>query len=159
MAGSQLKKLVSRLCRNESRPEAYMKDVASLVGLGPGLTPTGDDLLVGLAAAAKRFGSAGWLSKNSLDAFLSSLTSLASDATTNVSLQMIEHAARGAYPEPLLRFVQTLGRGNTDARLAKREAGQLSRTGANSGCDMLAGAVALATALSEGTPGQEVSRA
>src|SRR5450759_470701 len=49
--------LAGRLRAGEAFVEAYRPDVAGLTGLGPGLTPTGDDLLVGLAATGAHSGA------------------------------------------------------------------------------------------------------
>lgn len=63
-----------------------------LLGLGPGLTPSGDDLLIGLEAALRTLGhpAAGFLARALGDV---------DDRTTVVSATLLRHAARGEFTE------------------------------------------------------------
>lgn len=140
-AGAELVRLVDRLKDGTAGSGSYREIVGKLAGLGPGSTPSGDDLLLGVCALAWRLASAGLLSKESLDGFVMSLKELPADATTRTGREMLAHASRGAFFETLLQFVETLG---------DRAARRLEQTGGNSGCAMLAGVVALAGAFAEG---------
>ena len=55
-----------------------MIPTAALTGLGPGLTPTGDDLLVGLAAMSQRLVGGGLVEARAAVAFSTSLAGLPS---------------------------------------------------------------------------------
>lgn len=121
--------------------------IEDLVGLGTGSTPAGDDILLGVAAAAWRFAGEDRLRREALEGYLDALGGIPAGATTETSLEMLRHARRGAFPEPLLRFVATLAEHPGDARRVEREAALLARSGGQSGCDMLAGAMAMACAV------------
>lgn len=104
-----------------------------LVGLGPGLTPSGDDALAGMEAALHALGhpAAGFLA-----AALDDVT----DRTTAVSATLLRHAARGEFAERLHRLLAAL-LGEDDAALP----GAIERAvawGATSGMDGLVGVVA-----------------
>jgi Protein of unknown function (DUF2877) len=73
-----------------------------LIGLGEGLTPSGDDLLVGFSAGLRAVGSA-------LDPRLAqACAQLASGRTTRIAEAFLVHAARGEYSARLHRLVQAL---------------------------------------------------
>jgi hypothetical protein len=148
-AGPGLRRLVGRLLGGATGAESYRHPVGSLAGLGPGSTPTGDDLLAGVCALAWRLCAAGLLSPKSLEGFTATLDELPPYATTRTGREMLAHAARGAFFETLLRFVEALGEGRSKDGI-DTAAGRLERTGGKSGCDMLAGVVALAGAFAKG---------
>ena len=119
--------------------------VRSLVGLGPGSTPTGDDLLVGLAAATARLCGAGVLETERADALREGLRTIPATATTPVSVEMLRHAAEGRFLEPLGQLAIAMGSGSRDA-VADAGAALLG-VGARSGADLAHGALALARAM------------
>jgi hypothetical protein len=148
-AGVGLVRLVGRLKEGAAGSGSYREIVDQLAGLGPGSTPTGDDLLLGVCALAWRLSSVGLLSRESLDGFTASLIDLPPEATTRTGREMLAHAARGSFFETLLWFVEALGDPTAGDGFASA-AGQLEQTGGKSGSDMLAGVVALAGAYAEG---------
>ncbi len=148
-AGSRLRKLIERLFGPEDC-EPFCPFVSGLAGLGPGSTPSGDDLLLGVAAAASAMTVAGLMPHGNLRKYLAALEELPADATTETGREMIAHAVRGAFPEPLLRFVASLGRHKENKSHVSRQAARLTRIGNHSGCDMLAGALALARRATSG---------
>jgi len=92
------------------RPNAEL-DFARLAGWGPGLTPLGDDILVGYLAAAALAGSA----RPSIDGFAAATTAL---SRTFLSLAVLGELPEPAHRlledgehEPLLRFGSTSGKG------------------------------------------------
>lgn len=137
----------------EERPDAPSRDAAgaaawdrrvrALAGLGPGSTPTGDDLLVGFAAAGKVLADAGRVSPSACDAFLAALQRLPADVTSPVGREMLAHAARGSFPEPLLALVACWREPRRDAADVVAAMTALADVGAHSGADMLAGALAV----------------
>ena len=128
--------------------------VHDLVGLGPGSTPTGDDLLVGFAAAACRFAHLGWIPRARWRALADCLEALAPDSTTDVAQEMIRHSGRGAFPEALARFAELLGKRRARPVRVRGAARALAATGGTSGADLLAGALALARPLATNDGGR-----
>jgi hypothetical protein len=147
-AGEELRHLAELLRDGVDRPDPFRRRVMRLVGLGSGSTPTGDDLLVGLTAATWRLVSAGLVPRSSQEGFHASLDALPPNATTDTGLEMLAHAVRGAFPEPLKRLVESLGVDDTSVVTAR--VNRLSRLGGRSGCDMLAGVVGVLNVVAAG---------
>jgi hypothetical protein len=112
-------------------PAGLPAAVAALVGLGPGLTPSGDDLLAGWLAAA-RAGARTVLAVGLAQAVEASLP-----RTSELSAFLLRCAVRGFWPAPLLDVA--------DALAAEREAealaalGVLCTLGHSSGADLATG--------------------
>jgi hypothetical protein len=105
----------------------------SLVGLGPGLTPSGDDFLVGVFAALHVRQSPGeWLS-----AICAEVMAGARERTNVISIAALEEAARGRVRESLQALVEALLIGN-EASVHTGLARVLA-IGSTSGRDMIAG--------------------
>lgn len=102
--------------------------VGRLAGLGSGLTPAGDDYLVGVAAAL-------WLTKQ---AHISKrIIETAIPKTTALSAAFLKAAAAGEFTEPWHVLAEALFKADV---LAVNEAiNRLARLGASSGQDALAG--------------------
>ena len=73
-------------------------DADALAGWGPGLTPLGDDLLVGYVAGLALTGHD--------FAGLSKLAARAGRRTTSLSSALLRHAAHGALPEPAHALIE-----------------------------------------------------
>lgn len=108
-------------------------DWLSLTGLGPGLTPSGDDMLVG--AMAMLFASQFSLHIQQ-HPFLPSADQLAL-LTTSVSCSYLNSARVGAFSSPVLRVVRHLQHGRDPLPAIRR----LLAVGHTSGADMLVGMV------------------
>lgn len=76
----------------------FVPDVDRLAGRGGGLTPSGDDLLAGYAAALRLY-RALWREAESL-------AERAAPKTTRLSATLLRHAARGELPEPAHAFLE-----------------------------------------------------
>jgi hypothetical protein len=142
-AAAGLRALIDALCLDADAPATWDRLVRALAGLGPGSTPTGDDLLVGLAATGSVFAGAGRVSQPAYARFAEALRRLPADATSPVAREMLANAAGGSFPEPLLALVECWHeprRGAIDIGSAMTA---LADVGAHSGADMLAGALAL----------------
>jgi hypothetical protein len=139
-----LSALVGCLAGGITDPISYHRAVARLVGLGPGLTPTGDDLLVALVATSRRLASADVLPTAAADEFAAAVAALPAGLTTTVAHALLSQAAEGRFPEPLAAFVGALGDPAVDRESLARLVERLVATGAHSGADWLAGVVALA---------------
>jgi len=151
-----LRTLVEHLAHGEADPTCYQRAVARLAGFGPGLTPTGDDLLVALAAASRLFamtgdrgtggGASGLLARRAAEALAAAIAQIPAGLTTDVAQHLLNEGAGGRFPTPLAAFVRALGDPRVDRAVLAGLVEQLAATGAHSGADWLAGVVALARA-------------
>lgn len=113
-----------------------------LLGFGPGLTPSGDDVLVGLLTALSVLGSrlpdrAVWARE--ARALVRPVVAAAGQRTTALSTTLLRWAVRGVATEALLNVLWNL---DDEQRVE-----ELLDLGHSSGSDMLTGAVLAATAL------------
>jgi hypothetical protein len=155
-----LRTLVDRLVGGEANAAGYQGAVAQLTGLGPGLTPTGDDLLVALVAASRLFAMDGdgangisphgLLGRGAGDALAAAIAQLPTGLTTDVAQHLLSASVVGRFPAPLAAFVSALGDPRVDRETLAALAERLAATGAHSGADWLAGVVALARACAGG---------
>jgi Protein of unknown function (DUF2877) len=106
----------------------------ALVGLGPGLTPSGDDLLGGLLMALYAGGQI-----DLRDRMWQALAPDLGTLTSPISIMHLRATARGMASAPLHGLLDTLLRGD-DAALAQRLA-VVAAIGHTSGWDALAGLV------------------
>ena len=133
------------------RAGGEIRGLAALVGLGEGLTPSGDDVLMGvlagLDAAREMSGDAAAL-RQRLCAELERGTS----RTTRLAAQMLDAAAAGFYAEPVLGLLQTLALPKPNAKVLERAIADLLAVGHRSGADTLRGisAVLERLALAQG---------
>lgn len=142
-AHARLFGLVAALVSGEIRVGAYRPDAGALTGLGPGLTPTGDDLLVGLAAMAVRLAAGGLVDPRSVAAYSAALSLLPAEETTTAAAHLVRNAAHGHFPAVLASAVETIGNPHSATESLRAVTGRLTATGAHSGADLLAGALAL----------------
>ncbi len=120
----------------------------SLVGLGPGLTPAGDDVLAGVLAATQLLAPA----VRADDALALVTTArtvgdevarLATDTTTAVSAALLHHAARGQVAAPAGEVLRRLTGPGPMAAAADR----LLAVGSTSGRDLAVGLLAAGHAV------------
>ncbi|GAA3764790.1 hypothetical protein HDA32_001223 [Spinactinospora alkalitolerans] len=117
---------------------------AGLIGLGPGLTPSGDDAVCGFLLAVRHLGGPS-LCRPLADAALAR----AATATTALSASLIAHAARGeSCPEATDLLDAAAGHGPVGPALAA-----LRAIGHTSGTDLALGVLAGALAVSRTRPG------
>ncbi|MEX1171944.1 MAG: DUF2877 domain-containing protein [Chloroflexota bacterium] len=129
-AGSALDALAGAITRGDG--SAALRAARGLIGLGPGLTPSGDDALAGVEAALHAVG-------HPVAGFLQAATADLDARTTTVSAAMLRHAARGDAAERVHVLLRALLSG-PDAGLPDA-IGAAVRWGATSGSDLLAGVV------------------
>jgi hypothetical protein len=116
-----------------------------LLGRGPGLTPSGDDLLAGLVAGTGLLAEARGCSE--LDEVAATarrigadLAAVAPDATTAISAGLLRHAARGEVAAPAAVLLRALtGHGPIEAAVRS-----LLGFGSSSGRDLTVGLLAAA---------------
>ncbi len=111
----------------------------ALAGLGPGLTPAGDDFLVGLMAALHAWPKllpTGWMPERAA----AIIAHAAAGRTTRLSAAWLRHAAVGEFGEAWHTLIHALAEGETAAIRSAAE--RILHTGATSGADALAGFLA-----------------
>jgi hypothetical protein len=115
-----------------------------LAGLGPGLTPAGDDWLggwlVGLYVLAAMTPNGEAVQSLPVAAVGRTVVNAAAGRTTGLSLAYLCTAARGAVPRIWHDFLYALADADPDP--VQRCAGKIMRHGATSGSDTLAGFLA-----------------
>ena len=112
-------------------PVPFIEGALELVGLGEGLTPAGDDCLVGALAALHRFVPS-WLSAH--PEIESTVMQAASVGTTSIAREFIVHALAGHFAESLIRLLCAASEREVATAVA-----QLLESGATSGADTLYG--------------------
>jgi hypothetical protein len=110
-------------------------NLGQLLGCGRGLTPSGDDLVLGLLLVANRWGSAG-LPGEALARLNAAVVATARRRTTTLSARLIECAAQGEADERLLAATDFLFSGAGDEGKVLDE---LLTWGESSGVDALVG--------------------
>jgi hypothetical protein len=111
----------------------------SLIGLGPGLTPSGDDLLAGLMAGmtfAQKMASPRF-PRVPVEQLNQAIVSLADGRTTDISRHLLEFSARGEVSETMEVVILAILQG-PEYKL-KHSAARLADVGATSGADQLLG--------------------
>jgi hypothetical protein len=116
------------LVDGKATTEQVSRAASLLAGLGSGLTPAGDDYLVGVMAAL-------WLA--GFKSLLPHIAEVAIPQTTTLSAAFLRAAAQGEFVEPWHELAQSLDTG--EAELLSRAAVRVAQFGASSGRDALAG--------------------
>jgi len=127
-------------CVVEPEAGAPAPAIAGLLGLGPGLTPCGDDLLVGVLVAL-----AAWRRDAAVRALGGLLAPQLAHATSEISAAHLRAAIEGEAVEPIHRCIGALTEEGGDPQACLDA---LARYGHTSGWDALAGVLLVATALS-----------
>jgi hypothetical protein len=115
----------------ERDPVALARAARSLMGLGEGLTPAGDDWLVGALAALHRLAQRWAFTGGHL---ASVLVGEAPARTTTVGAAFLAHALGGEFSEPARDLMTAVSPSS-----ARAAAARLAAMGATSGADTLAG--------------------
>lgn len=127
----------------------------ALIGLGPGLTPSGDDVLSGAIAAgiAVTHALGDDAGQRFFHRFGAEVARRAIGHTTTLSQTLLQHAAHGEMAEPARQLTLTLaGCGSLTAALSR-----LRRVGHTSGNDLAAGIAAGARAAATLNDGSETA--
>jgi Protein of unknown function (DUF2877) len=110
-----------------------------LAGLGPGLTPSGDDALGGFAAVMALLSSRLSADAAPREHVATVIASAAQSRTTALSAILLAHAARGEVAEPLGTLLLTLALPTEASESLLQQADRVLEFGANSGSDTLLG--------------------
>ncbi|QXJ25612.1 DUF2877 domain-containing protein [Actinomadura graeca] len=114
-----------------------------LVGLGPGLTPSGDDVLAGFLVAHRHLTPPAHPLAGFAGALAARLGAVADGRTTALSADLLGHAARGEGCPQLIGLVEAVaGHASVASRL-----GDLLPVGHTSGADLALGVAAAARAV------------
>lgn len=118
----------------ESDNGALLRQIASAVGFGFGLTPSGDDFLTGMLAACDFFANEKPIYRD-----IAGAVSMLASSTTLPSFYMLDAACQGLYPETLCEVLPAIV--DEDEKCLCRSLARLRSIGASSGDDMLAGII------------------
>jgi hypothetical protein len=148
--GAGLSSIIARRARSrlaeglsDRTPGAFIDGALGLLGLGEGLTPAGDDCLVGALAVVHRFARP-WLTTH--PEIESRVKAASATATTTIAREFVTHALEGRFAESLVDLMSAESAEETDDA-----ASRLLRTGATSGADTLCGIrLALAALATDG---------
>jgi len=125
---------------NESIPDELLE----LIGCGPGLTPSGDDILIGALIALDCVGE-----ERAFKTLSDWIQQHAPDATNQISLAHLHAACRAMAVDPLHNFINALFVDKTSLPGAIE---QLETYGHRSGFDAAIGVLAVANALQNRNP-------
>lgn len=122
----------------EEERETLRRCCLDLVGMGEGLTPAGDDFLVGCASLSRRMACSRFRPPQPDETFRGLLSELAfRGKTTPAGEEMLYWAAKGVFLEPLRRVVSLMGDPEVPERKIVSAASPLLDVGGGSGREML----------------------
>jgi hypothetical protein len=127
----------------QSKPTMGEKELSGFLGLGPGLTPLGDDFILGVILTLNRWGLV-LLPVQGLEQLNRDLLKDAGNKTTALSASLLSCAIEGAADERLLAVLDSLFSGD---ELSSRNLDDLLKWGSSSGIAVLAGMVSVVTRL------------
>jgi hypothetical protein len=114
----------------------FAKGWERLTGLGPGFTPSGDDLLLGFLAAHRMWSSPFW--QMTVDSPLRKSLQATASRTTILSSALLRSALEGSFAETIFRLFEALISEPDKTGGAIEE---LLRTGNSTGSDLLTGVI------------------
>lgn len=121
-------------------PRSLAGVLAQVVGHGPGLTPSGDDALVGMLAALRLAPST---QARTRAVILARAIEPLLASTTDLSAHLLRQASRGCFGRALHELVAALA-DDMPSRALQERIDRVIATGATSGSDACAGVVAVA---------------
>lgn len=127
-----------KLMRHQA--SSILGGMRGLVGLGPGLTPSGDDVLIGFLAARSLLNGALHGTDICLDTFRRGIP-LFRGRTTLLSEELLYWASRGQFGKPITDMMNSLADGDVSGVRASAIR-MMTQFGATSGTDTLIGIVA-----------------
>jgi hypothetical protein len=141
---------LARAGRALSTPEAALA-IRALIGCGPGLTPAGDDLIVGLLAGLWSTRGDDPARRRFLEGLAVIVTATA-EATGEISRAYLQHATRGSVAEPLATLAARIAEGASAAAIERASTAALC-VGHTSGGDAVLGLLLGLTCWSDREPG------
>jgi hypothetical protein len=128
-----LQALAAALRRRPPESRAVLRSAEQLMGLGPGGTPSGDDLLVGFVGAWLRLSP----ETHAPESLARALAARSPTRTTRLASEFYYHLSRGRLSQQLDALLSAVARASRPAVRAAAQA--LARYGATSGRDTVAG--------------------
>lgn len=119
-------------------PVAVSRDAKTIIGFGPGLTPSMDDFLCGVMIALKYLGEFFGFDTGLTAKMNGKIIGGNLDRTTRVSAEMLKHAAEGRASEPVKELMRALLY-QKDHEAIKKAASAALDMGETSGTDLLLG--------------------
>jgi hypothetical protein len=119
--------------------QGFLRSWENLIGLGPGLTPSADDMLVGFMASQKMLSTPFW-EKIELSGVKSLMKKTAKDKTTPIAAAILCHALDGHFSEMLYHVFENLA-DDDPYRVGCPAINNFFRWGHSSGTDTLVGVV------------------
>lgn len=142
-AADDLQRAFAKRMNHEAVGQEITNAAEALIGLGPGLTPSGDDLLVGLLGALMRGG--GSRARETAGGVIAAIAAR-EDATTDVSRHYLRLATEGHFSQPLTELLDVLAQA-APPKVQNTCIQQVLSVGATSGSDAIAGVVLGLTVL------------
>jgi len=121
---------------SSERIENALQHATAIIGLGPGLTPSGDDFLVGLFTALHLKGSPSY----SYQSFLNEVVKKAKTLTNAISYMALKKASIGKVRESIILLVHSIINGNEEELILSLN--NVLNIGSTSGTDIALGLVA-----------------
>jgi hypothetical protein len=118
-----------------NRMTSALQHAVSLIGLGPGLTPSGDDFLVGLLTIFNTRNSPSFSHK----AFCELVVEKAKSLTNEISYMALKKASIGKVRESLIRLIHSLINGTEEDLILSLN--KVLNIGSSSGTDIALGLV------------------
>lgn len=117
---------------NKNSPEAILECVDKLLGFGPGLTPTGDDILLGFLSIINTCNDYGFIRED-----LKNKISMKLNGTTDISRSILQQAVNNRYHEYIQEVLYSLIKECPESLLIAVK--RLLKIGATSGTDIATG--------------------
>jgi hypothetical protein len=113
--------------------------IAHLIGFGPGLTPSGDDFMVGFISSYHYLKKSKFILSVNMNDFVEQILLLYKNKTTFISEMMIYEACKGRFFKPIVELLRNLF--FSDQKNSLVSAYRLTKIGSNSGMDILRGII------------------
>ena len=139
----RLRSLSSHLIAGETSGNVFRQEAAGLAALGPDPAPAGEEMLVGLAAAARRLATWRLVPEPAIASFQASLVGLSGSGAPKSASRTLDDAVRGGFPAPVAALVELLGNPEVEDGALKEATLRLTAGGTRPGADALAGMIAI----------------
>jgi hypothetical protein len=140
---TRIRSLSASLLAGEPSVPAFRQEAGGLLALGPDPAPAGEEMLVGLVAAALRLAAGRLLPEPAVSALQASLAGIAGTGGLGPAAWALEDASRGGFPAPVAALVELLGDVEAEDGALKESAVRMTSGGGRPGADPLAGIVAV----------------
>ena len=123
-------------------PERAARHLVRVLGVGPGLTPSGDDAAAGLLLTARALAATS-AALDQVEQIGQVVADVALERTTSISAALLRHAAAGRAAQVVVNAIAAVAGGSPSTAALER----LLRLGHTSGADTAAGVLAAVRAL------------